>query len=379
MKKIFFLLFLSCFIFILNGCDKNVSDKTDELEKENWKVAYENFISSSCIENNTSSKSYIYIYDFDDDEIPELIYGNESLGIYSYQEDMVKKLFEIDYGNTIYFKNNSVICVSNGSDGNEYVCVTYVQNKYMLGHYSEYVPTEATINNEQVPYEYFCRYFDLYNYSDGRRLYRHDIHCNQKDVFVKITEGTSQYGASEKITTFNWEHVLLEVEPYSNSNEIKFIFLEKGNIVNWEKGGLLAYYKLGTENGYQLVYFQEKENDCNVMEYTTDDISFEFEKIDTKSEGIFNKIKLLIIEDCNDDALNEIIVVGEYLNNEIIHYESRVFVGKSETYEFAKTISSKFDEVINSQNELLEKTARDSLVQEIEKLFIKEYEHTEYK
>lgn len=79
--------------------------------------------SDSCI-------GYIGIHDFDDDSVLELIIGDDvSVGIFTYDNGIVKKIADLyepeDWGciNGVHYKDNTVILINSGSDGSCYVAM----------------------------------------------------------------------------------------------------------------------------------------------------------------------------------------------------------------------------------------------------------------
>ena len=83
---------------------------------------------------------YIGIHDFDDDGVPELIIGDTvSIGIFTYEDGMIKKIADLyepeDWGgiNGVHYRENTIILVNNGSDGSCYVCLSYHDGEYVTG------------------------------------------------------------------------------------------------------------------------------------------------------------------------------------------------------------------------------------------------------
>lgn len=110
---------------------------------------------------------YIGIHDFDDDGVPELIIGDTvSIGIFTYEDGMVKKIADLyepeDWGgiNGVHYMDNTIILVNSGSDGSCYVCLSCYDGEYVTGVYDEYKPQMAVINGKEVTEEEFKKWFD---------------------------------------------------------------------------------------------------------------------------------------------------------------------------------------------------------------------------
>lgn len=132
--------------------------------------------------NSDSCIGYIGIHDFDDDSVPELIIGDDiSIGIFTYDKGMVKKIADLyepeDWGciNGVYYKDNTIILVNNGSDGSCYVCLSYHDGDYVTGVFNEYNPDTATVNGKEVTEEEFKMWFDLAGLLDDSSIPRSRI------------------------------------------------------------------------------------------------------------------------------------------------------------------------------------------------------------
>ena len=93
----------------------------------------------------------------DDGGVPELIIGDTvSIGIFTYEDGMVKKIADLyepeDWGgiNGVHYRENTIILVNNGSDGSCYVCLSYHDGEYVTGVFDEYNPDTATVNGKEV-------------------------------------------------------------------------------------------------------------------------------------------------------------------------------------------------------------------------------------
>lgn len=118
--------------------------------------------------NSDSYIDYIGIHDFDNDGVPELMIGDiVSIGIFTYEDGMVKKIADLyepeDWGgiNGVHYRENTIILVNNGSDGSCYVCLSYHAGEYVTGVFDEYNPDTATVNGKEVTEEEFKMRFDL--------------------------------------------------------------------------------------------------------------------------------------------------------------------------------------------------------------------------
>lgn len=132
--------------------------------------------------NSDSCIGYIGIHDFDDDSVPELIIGDDiSIGIFTYDKGMVKKIADLyepeDWGciNGVYYKDNTIILVNNGSDGSCYVCLSYHDGDYVTGVFNEYNPDTSTVNGKEVTEEEFKMWFDLAGLLDDSSIPRSRI------------------------------------------------------------------------------------------------------------------------------------------------------------------------------------------------------------
>lgn len=111
---------------------------------------------------------YIGTHDFNDDSVPELIIGDDvSIGIFTYDNGMVKKIADLyepeDWGyiNGVYYKDNTIIIVNSGSDGSCYVCLSYHDGEYVTGVFDEYNSDTAIVNGKEVTEEEFKMWFNL--------------------------------------------------------------------------------------------------------------------------------------------------------------------------------------------------------------------------
>lgn len=159
---------------------------------------------------------YIGIHDFDDDNVPELIIGDDvSVGIFTYYNGMVKKIADLyepeSWGciNGVHYKNNTVILTNNGSDGSCYVCFTYDDGEglarggeYVIGIYDEYNPDVAIINEHVTTGEEFRKRFDLIELLDNSSIPRSRIIKDDgitTALELNIFEGDDEYIMTENL------------------------------------------------------------------------------------------------------------------------------------------------------------------------------------
>ena len=359
------------FIFVLLGCRGDLAEKEDIIEKKIWEKEYETFIFNSifeeCDENESGfRKEYIYLNDFDEDGIPELIWGNEELSIYALEDEKIKKIAEIESGNGIYFYNNCLICVSNGSDGSEFTCFTYQDKKYIIGAYSEYSPTEAILNHDNVTFERFNSYFNLWNYEKGKKLVRNKIYCEKESITIQLSD--KRYTINGRRNKFDWDQIYLTGnESNVQTTTEEFVFLLQGEVVNLEKGGLIAYYIDEDTEDYRLVYLRERENESAVLKYTKEDIVYEFENKDfTDNYGRFRNIELVEVCDFTDDIWRDFIIIGSYERNGEITYKSRIYLGNQKAYELDTKIGKNLDNKINCSMERIDKK---EIIKEVKRIY----------
>lgn len=125
---------------------------------------------------------YIGTHDFNDDSVPELIIGDDvSIGIFTYDNGMVKKIADLyepeDWGyiNGVYYKDNTIIIVNSGSDGSCYVCLSYHDGEYVTGVFDEYNSDTAIVNGKEVTEEEFKMWFNLAGLLDDSSIPRSRI------------------------------------------------------------------------------------------------------------------------------------------------------------------------------------------------------------
>ncbi len=193
--------------------DDTVESSVSET-KEMWETAYINILNN--MENNltdiynlrTAPNEYFYIgiHDFDSDGIPELVAGDSvSAAIFTCKNGEAEKIVDLyepeERGgiNGLYYKDNNVILVSDGSGGSGYVCFTYDKGAYLSGIYDDYEPDKATINEIQVTEEEFRQQFNLSRLLENSRI-----------EYVRMENENTLVIADEKIATDNLNFDLIE-------------------------------------------------------------------------------------------------------------------------------------------------------------------------
>ncbi len=195
MSKKNFILLVNMLLCVTLLCACGKEEENPHIVPE-WEDAYkeivrnmESYLADSYIfrqepdrANSDSCIGYIGIHDFDDDSVPELIIGDVvSIGIFTYEGGMVKKIADLyepeDWGciNGVYYKDNTIILVNNGSDGSCYVCPSYHDGEYVTGVFDEYNLDTVTANGKEVAEEKFKIWFDLAGLLDDSSIPRSRI------------------------------------------------------------------------------------------------------------------------------------------------------------------------------------------------------------
>ena len=173
---------------------------------ETWEEAYRIIIRN--IDSNLSDPynynfgfnghAYLGIHDFDDDGIPELIIGDAvSAAVFTYEDGNAVKVTDLyepeDWGgiNGLYYKDNHIVLVNNGSWGSGYVCFTYDESDggYVIGVYDDYNPDKGIINGEQVTGEAFRQQFPLAELTKNSRVEYSKI--TEKNEIILAVNGES--------------------------------------------------------------------------------------------------------------------------------------------------------------------------------------------
>ena len=169
---------------------------------ETWEEAYRSIIRN--IDSNLSDPynynfgfnghAYLGIHDFDDDGIPELIMGDAvSAAVFTYEDGNAVKVTDLyepeDWGgiNGLYYKDNQIVLVNNGSWGSGYVCFTYDESEggYVIGVYDDYNPDKGIINGEQVTGEAFRQQFNLAELTKNSRVEYSKI-TEKKEIILAV-------------------------------------------------------------------------------------------------------------------------------------------------------------------------------------------------
>lgn len=174
------LLMLTC-----SGCKGEKEEKNSA-----WEASYREVIENiddylidvNGMENEFNGYAYLGIHDFNEDGTPELVMGdNQAIGIYTTETGFVKKVAELyepeEWGgiNGLVYKDNSIMLVSDGSDGNGYVCFTYQDGQYITGIHDDYNAEDATVNGSESTFEEFSRIFDFNGLKAGNKVELTDI------------------------------------------------------------------------------------------------------------------------------------------------------------------------------------------------------------
>lgn len=177
------------------GIIGNITDRQEETPNmiesdlatagESWEDAYISIIydidSNLADPYNYNLKSngnvYLGIHDFNNDDIPELIIGDSvSAAVFTYENGNAVKITDLyepeDWGgiNGLYYKDNHIVLVNNGSWGSGYVCFTYDEGEYVIGVYDDYNPDKGVINGNQVTGEVFRQQFNLAELTNNSRI-----------------------------------------------------------------------------------------------------------------------------------------------------------------------------------------------------------------
>ena len=187
--------------------DGKVNEDSDASAiNSSWQSSYKDIIRYSKeylidpygLRDETSSDRWIYLktHDFNDDGIPELIFGdNVSINVFTYQNNKIEKIIDLYepegwYSiNRIYYRRNSLILVSDGSSGSGYVCLTYKDGKYVTGFYDEYNPTIASVDEQDTTYEAFRDIFNISDLSDKSKVPLIMMVGSQDNISIRIKEG----------------------------------------------------------------------------------------------------------------------------------------------------------------------------------------------
>lgn len=169
----------------LSGCK---GDK--EENNPAWEVSYREaigniedyLIDANGMENVFNGYAYLGVHDFNEDGTPELVMGNnQAIGIYTTEAGSVKKVTELyepeEWGgiNGLFYKDNDIMLVSDGSDGSGYVCFTYQDGQYITGIHDDYNAEGATVNGIESTFEEFSQIFDFNGLKAGNKVELTDI------------------------------------------------------------------------------------------------------------------------------------------------------------------------------------------------------------
>lgn len=199
MKKLIALMILICISISLNACSSEsstdhfdpsegiVTDQKDiDLSEEiaadtegaaDWQNSYleiicnmqeylvdiDGYRSNPELYNPMDDWVYLGIHDFNGDSIPELLVGDTlTMAVFTFSDGKPEKIADLydEYEpltwciNGVHFKDNSVSLGCSGSGGTTFVNFGYLDDQYVIGHYSENnQPSVARINGKESTLE----------------------------------------------------------------------------------------------------------------------------------------------------------------------------------------------------------------------------------
>ncbi len=207
MNKRYWNLVIIIFVIVLNivSCKRNSQRAIEQVEDnftfkiytdenyDNWKTAYKSIIMNAKkflsdlsdpqeIRNDNwyaeNLSLYLGIHDFDNNDIPELIFSDGvSIGVFTYENDYIKRIADISVrevpwvANGGHYANNCIYFQCDGSDGSYYVCWTYYGGEFVTGMYDDYMPEKYILNNNDTTKEKFAEVFkidDMKNCDDNK-------------------------------------------------------------------------------------------------------------------------------------------------------------------------------------------------------------------
>ena len=157
------------FVLTLAACADNesiyMSEKTEKApsyaeDADNWKHSYreiithmrDNLADQYNLRSTWNQFMYLAIHDFNYDNVPELIIGdNVVMAVFSCEDGEVVKIADLyepeEWGgiNGLYYCDNTLILRSDGSDGSGYVCFTFSEGEYVTGICDDDMDTRAVI------------------------------------------------------------------------------------------------------------------------------------------------------------------------------------------------------------------------------------------
>lgn len=172
----------------------DVDNSDEELEvkvptEEEWTAAYKEVLSN--IDEYLvdpyeyfpiNNWVYIGLHDYDSDSVPELLIGGSaSAAIFTYEEGTAVKLIDLylteSWGgiNGIYFNNNCLVLINNGSDGSGYTCFTNYNGTYVSGFYDDYSPEDSLLNNEPATREEVEQYLGFKELTNSLSRYEQTV------------------------------------------------------------------------------------------------------------------------------------------------------------------------------------------------------------
>ncbi len=220
----------------------------DSMMDQTWEEAYKailcdidsNLIDPYGWEPDSNGDVYLGIHDFNGDNVPELIIGNLiTVAVYTYENGNAIKIADLyeleEWGgiNGLYYKDNHLILVNNGSGGSCYVCFTYDGEKYVTGIYDEYNPDKGLINGQQVTGEEYKQQFNLSELTNGSCIEYSKVY-EQDGVNLAIND------ISTKMDHIDFQLLELKSESVAESNT-------ENNEETKESGGQLPSAQVSEE------------------------------------------------------------------------------------------------------------------------------------
>lgn len=211
MKKIVLVISILAFILIFGACSDSKSIHTSEAAEEaqedadSWKHSYREILEhvedhladQYNLRNTWNQFMYLAIHDFNYDNVPEFIIGdNVSIAVFSYEDGEAVKIADLyepeEWGgiNGLYYCDNTLILRSDGSDGSGYVCFTFCEGKYVTGICDDYNPESGIINKTNVSRTEFNQWFNLSKLlENSTKINSVQIEINDDFFDVELGEG----------------------------------------------------------------------------------------------------------------------------------------------------------------------------------------------
>lgn len=111
---------------------------------------------------------YLGIHDFDKDETPELIIGDDiSLAVFTFRDGLGEKIADLYYPDTVwcvngvYFNDGRLNVQCNGAGVSTFVNFGFIDGGYVLGLYDEMTNSDVIINGEVASLEEMNQIYPL--------------------------------------------------------------------------------------------------------------------------------------------------------------------------------------------------------------------------